>query len=142
MAELNTMKMNSTKNFVAGACLLIAASCSTGPEASQEVVTKEVDVWLHGETQPDGSKVYYTGLPRISKDFNGTVTTRFTNGAVSAEIDFEAGKPEGEWKEWYENGALRYEGTYVNGLRDGDWFEYSEEGKLISRSVWSHGVEA
>lgn len=50
------------------------------------------------------------------------------------------GRPQGEWKDFYENGALKWECTYQDGLKDGYYKAYDSLGNLLVLQKYVQGI--
>jgi antitoxin component YwqK of YwqJK toxin-antitoxin module len=105
-------------------------------ENPDELATYELrtDYYEDGSIKVIGS--YKDGKPEgVRREFakDGSIKDGYIlhNGLVVGHgIIDEAGKKQGDWKEFYDNGRLRAEGKYVNNKRVGKWIYYFENGKI------------
>jgi hypothetical protein len=65
-------------------------------------------------------------------NFTGTWGTYYVNGQKSHEIQYQGGKYQGEYIDYYPSGRIMYRGVYKAGARYGAWVWYSENGTTNS----------
>lgn len=94
---------------------------------------------------------------------NGLTIRYFASGNEAEEKNWSRGKPEGEWKLYYDNhkirlqafyadgslngtvrsyglnGILRAEGNYQKGYKEGEWSFFDEQGKLEKKILYRLG---
>lgn len=72
------------------------------------------------------------------------VFTFFKNGMVAFRHAVnrrdQAGRKQGEWKDFYGNGGLRWECTYRDDLKDGYYKEYDSSGNLLVLQKYVLGI--
>lgn len=64
---------------------------------------------------------------------NGIYREFYKNGERKAQIEYSEGKPDGEATFYYESGSLKIEGEYKEGDKTGKWKHYTETGDLMDK---------
>ena len=78
------------------------------------------------------------GLHLIRDDTGRIHQIRDYYEGLSAEGNYQNGKPDGHWKFYRQNGQLYLEGNYIDGYKDGLWKEYYGNGQLSSEKVYKN----
>lgn len=93
---------------------------------------KQIGSYKNGK--PEGVHRFYSEDGKLQ---SGKV---YADGRVVAEgVTDEAGKRQGEWKEYYLSGELRCQGKYSNGNREGKWKFFYPDGKLEQEGEYRKG---
>ena len=84
-------------------------------------------------------------LPRrvLSKDDSyavGIVSQYFKNGQKMIEVNYQNGKANGSWREWWPTGQLLLECHYKNGQWHGLQTTWDEQGKIISVESYQEDI--
>lgn len=99
----------------------------------------------------EGGKLVYSGPFRngvpvgIHRQYgtDGKITNSFIyndNGLLMSEgIVDEAGRYNGQWKDYYPDGKIKAEGQYTDNRRTGVWKFYNEEGNLEQTGSFNNG---
>lgn len=53
---------------------------------------------------------------------------------------YELGKKNGYWQNWFENRNINSKGSYINGKRHGEWRFYFKSGALAALEIYENGV--
>lgn len=113
-----------------------------------KIMTKKNGTWyLNNESQPYSGPFidYYWNGKKQGEGvlFNGRLKGRrqmyHINGAISDDIEYEDGLPNGIEKRFYENGTLMQKGSFKNGKEIGVWEMYHPNGQLKQQSTFVNG---
>lgn len=66
----------------------------------------------------------------------GTYLEYYSNGESKTSIEYSEGKPDGEAKFYYDSGSIKIEGEYKEGLKQGKWRHFTETGDLMDKEKW------
>ena len=88
------------------------------------------------ETVQKSSKIYYNSLL-----FSGVAFSRYSNGNVYMEEEYENGIRNGEKRIWYLNGKQKLKETYLNGKLNGRKIEWYENGQQKTERTYLEGEE-
>ena len=64
------------------------------------------------------------------------IVSYYCNGNKKREFNWEKGKLEGKWTEWFENGKLKLESFYEHNSPYGEWKYWTEEGNLSKTELY------
>lgn len=99
----------------------------------------------------EAGKLVYSGAYRVKVPVgihrqygpDGKITNAFIyndNGLLMSEgIVDEAGRYNGQWKDYFPDGKIKAEGQYTDNRRTGIWKFYNEEGKLEQTGSFNNG---
>ncbi|QBA64042.1 toxin-antitoxin system YwqK family antitoxin [Muriicola soli] len=93
----------------------------------QEIVFDEM-----GQQSVDGVFTY-EGEP-----YTGKAIVNHKNGLIKTLREFEDGKYQGVWKEWYPNGGLKFIRNYEEGKSTGHWITYKQNGEIEDEGDSKH----
>ncbi|HIF14826.1 MAG TPA: hypothetical protein EYQ86_05710 [Bacteroidetes bacterium] len=88
------------------------------------------------ETVQKSAKIYYKSMP-----FNGVAFSRYANGNVYMEEEYENGIRSGEKRIWYLNGKQKLKEVYLDGKLNGEKIEWYENGIMKTKRTYLEGVE-
>ena len=88
------------------------------------------------ETVQKGSVIHFN-----SKPFSGIAFSRYSNGSVYMEEEYENGIRNGEKRIWYLNGQQKLKETYFNGKLNGKKIEWYENGQQKTEKTFVEGEE-
>lgn len=60
---------------------------------------------------------------------------------VSAKMNYNQGKLDGPYVEYFDVGTVKVKGTFVNNKRHGTWEEFQPNGKILAFSRYKNGVK-
>ena len=100
------------------------------------------------EGLPDGVGFFYydskANTLRAEVNFedgklNGVYKEYYDNGAQKSKIIYEDGEENGEAEYYYTTGALKMKGKFKDGKKHGKWIYYDEDGNKIAVEKWKNG---
>jgi antitoxin component YwqK of YwqJK toxin-antitoxin module len=57
------------------------------------------------------------------------------------EGEYQNGKEEGEWRNFWDNGVIKNKSTFKNGKLNGDWFSYTPQKTLIVEGKYQNDLK-
>ena len=109
---------------------------------------KSGEIWgslMFEDDEPTGKGMLYydeeDGGTKAQAEFEdgkieGTYLEYYSNGESKTSIEYSEGKPDGEAKFYYDSGSIKIEGEYKEGLKQGKWRHFTETGDLMDKEKW------
>jgi antitoxin component YwqK of YwqJK toxin-antitoxin module len=99
----------------------------------------------HKPIYHDTSEYYNDRKLKVNRQFKDGVLIAeieyFQNGEIKSEKNFENGKLDGFYAEYYENNDnTRIQGKYDQGIKIGNWYYWNSEGSCYRLERYDKGV--